>query len=203
MSFFRNIKDYFFNGLLLILPLFFTLSILKMIINLLSKWLLPIHNILPTILTKIIYIEILIGVSFIISFGYIVKRFLLHKFFESLEEIIFKKIPIFESIYFGIKKITNLVNNKNNLKNKEDLVAWIHLPYKNIYCLGLMTGKLDSHLAPDQNKIYFCFFVPHTPNPISGYYVIAAEGDFVTTNLTRQEAMSMIMSGGIIRPENK
>ena len=66
-----------------------------------------------------------------------------------------------------------------------------------------MTGKLEKELSPEKDKNYFSFFVPHTPNPISGYYIVAEENDCIFTSITRQEAISMVVSGGIIKPEPK
>ena len=63
-----------------------------------------------------------------------------------------------------------------------------------------MIGELEKRYSPDEKK-YFSIFIPTTPNPMTGYYVIAAEGEFIFNSMTREEAISIIISGGIIRPE--
>ncbi len=64
-----------------------------------------------------------------------------------------------------------------------------------------MTSELNKELAPNQNEKYYSVFVPTTPNPTTGYYVIVPEKNCTIANLTRQEAMAIIISGGIIQPE--
>lgn len=203
--FFNNIKNYFLQGFIILIPFFFTISILKTIINIISKWLSPLNYLHIPIISNIFnfpYGEIFLACFIVIFLGYILKKFNLYNIIIQFEEKIIKNITFIKSIYFGTKEIIGLLNKKkNNIEN--DVVAWVHLPLKNVYCLGLMTGKLDSDLSPDLSKNYYSFFIPHTPNPISGYYIIVSEGDFIFTNFTRHEAMSMIISSGIIRPEIK
>lgn len=80
-------------------------------------------------------------------------------------------------------------------------VVIMEFPRMGIYSIGFLTGQSAIHLHPTEGKNYFNVFIPTTPNPTSGFLVIAAEGDFTVVDLTRQEAMSLIISGGIIRPE--
>ncbi len=194
------LKQWFFSGLFIIIPIIITINIFKFIINIISQWLMPLHFIIPLKLTVIPYIEIFIACIIITLIGYIATKFILNKLIEYIEEYLIRYIPFANTIYFGIKKIAKILQKKNSIDDSE-LVAWVRLPFKNIYCLGLMTGKVDPSISPDKNKIFYSFFVPTTPNPVTGYYVIAAESDCIFTNITRQEAISMIISGGIIKPE--
>jgi uncharacterized membrane protein len=194
------IKEWFFTGFFMLIPLMGSFVIIRGIVNLLSRWFYPIHNFIPLKLHILPYSEIIIVILLIIIIGYIIQKFLLHRIISVVENNIIQKIPLVNSLYFGIKQVLKIINHKDK-NNEEQLVAWVRLPYKNIYCLGLMTGILPQELSPDKDKKYLCFFVPHTPNPITGYYITAAEEDCVFTSMTRQEAISMIISGGIIKPE--
>ena len=196
----NRIKNYFLNGLFSIIPIFLTFNLIKTIINILSGWLYPLNKIFGNKIL-FIYSEIIIAFILITIIGILFKSLFINLIVKYFETYIIGNIPIAKNIYSGIKKISNLIKTKNEVQDNVQMTAWVHLPYKGIYCLGLMTGKLDKDLAPNQNKNYYSFFIPHTPNPMSGYYVIIEEGDFVFTNMTRQEAMSMIISGGIIRPK--
>ncbi len=117
------------------------------------------------------------------------------------EKKIIQKIPVIKIVYSGIKKITHLIKQSQSNTNESELVAWIKLPKLNIYCIGFYVGELETQYAPDKEKKYFSFFIPTTPNPVTGYYVIAGEGEFIFNQMTREEAISIIVSGGIIRPE--
>ena len=137
----------------------------------------------------------------IILFGAIIHYAKLDTTIHRIEKKIIHHIPIINSIYSGIKKITQIIKKekKPNQLNSQNTVVWIKLPKLNIYSLGLMVGELERKYCPDEKK-YFSIFIPTTPNPMTGYYTIAAEGEFIFNSMTREEAISIIISGGIIRP---
>ena len=64
-----------------------------------------------------------------------------------------------------------------------------------------MTSELPPEIAPVAKQKFYNVFIPTTPNPTSGYFVMLAEDQIEIIDLTRQEAMAMIISGGIIQPE--
>ncbi len=201
--FLKQIYTFFIGGFLAIIPFAITTTLLSFSIEILSKWLNPLHYIFPLhLFGHIPYIEILIAIFYLIIVGILIEYFSAIKIFNFLENNIVSKIPLISNIYFGIKKVFAIIFHKKNPDEKQ-LVAWVRLPNRNIYCLGLMTGKLEKELSPEKDKNYFSFFVPHTPNPISGYYIVAEENDCIFTSITRQEAISMVVSGGIIKPEPK
>ena len=194
------IKSKFSEGLLLVLPLAASVTILKFVINIISKWLSPIKLLLNLDFINFKYSEFLITFLFLFLLGIIFTIPFSYKIYEIFEKII-NKLPGFSNLYFGIKKILKLIFKKEKNGNEEHLVAWVKLPYRNIYCLGLMTTKLDQSIAPEKDKEFLCFFIPTTPNPISGYYIIADKNDCIFIPISREEAISMIMSGGIIKPD--
>ncbi len=197
---FEAISGWFATGIFTLLPLLLTFVIVRFVIQVLTGWLLPLSVFVPHCLTHIPHIEIFTAFFLIIVAGYIIQTFFLDRIISFFENIFLKKIPFVRQIYFGIKQIVHIFNRKKS-QNNDQQVAWVRLPYKGIYCLGFMTGILDKEFSPTQDQLYYCFFVPHTPNPITGYYVIVSEHECVFTTITRQQAMSMIMSGGIILPE--
>lgn len=60
---------------------------------------------------------------------------------------------------------------------------------------------MQPEIAPNRKQKFFNIFIPTAPNPTSGYFIIATEEDIIIVDLTHQEAMGMIISGGIIQPE--
>ncbi|MDR3550903.1 MAG: hypothetical protein P4L31_05780, partial [Candidatus Babeliales bacterium] len=60
---------------------------------------------------------------------------------------------------------------------------------------------LPAELSPTKDKRYFNIFIPTTPNPTTGFFIIIPEEQIITVHLTRQEAMAMVISGGIILPD--
>jgi uncharacterized membrane protein len=203
MSLFFNIKKFFLLGFYIILPISITLYILKIILNFLNLFIIFINDYFSFLsFFNIPHSEFLSLITIIILFGAIIHYAKLDGTIYKIEKKIIRHIPIVNSIYNGIKKITQIIKtDKNpNLINNEETVVWIKLPKLNIYALGLMIGELEAKYCPDEKK-YFSIFIPTTPNPMTGYYTIAAEGEFIFNSMSREEAISIIISGGIIRPE--
>ena len=140
------------------------------------------------------------AIIIVILVGYFFEKLSLNRFLELFEKYVISNIPFIRTVYSGVQKVTKMISKKSEVSEAQ-MVAWVRLPYKNIYCLGLMTGQLPENIVPEPGKLFYCFFIPTTPNPVTGYYVVAAESDCVFTNISRQEAISMIMSGGIIKPD--
>ena len=109
------------------------------------------------------------------------------------------KIPLVRPIYAGIKQLVDAFNphDKESIKH----VVLIEFPRKGMYTIGFMTSEISPSLSPDPQTVYYNVFVPATPNPTSGFYFMVAKEQVIIINLSRQEAMALIMSGGIIQPE--
>jgi uncharacterized membrane protein len=203
MLLFSNIKKFFLLGFYIIIPITITLYILKIILDFINLFVIFINRYFSFLsFLNIPYSEFLTIIICIIIFGIIIHYTKLKTTIYNIEKKIINNIPIINSIYSGIKKITHLLKKDKeiNITNNHSPVVWIKLPKLNIYSLGLMIGELEQKYCPDEKK-YFSIFIPTTPNPMTGYYTIAAEGEFIFNSMSREEAISIIISGGIIRPE--
>ena len=98
-----------------------------------------------------------------------------------------------------MKKLVQAFSVQDKISFKQ--VVLVEFPRLGIYSLGLLTSELRQDLAPDKDKKFFNIFIPTTPNPTSGYFVILPQDQVTIIDITRQEAMAMIISGGIIQPE--
>ena len=81
-------------------------------------------------------------------------------------------------------------------------VVLIEFPRKDIYSIGFMTSEVPAQLSPNKNHTYYNIFLPTTPNPTAGFFLMVDKNNVQITNLSRQEAMALIMSGGIILPDH-
>ena len=109
------------------------------------------------------------------------------------------KIPLVRPIYAGSSNwLMHLI-----LMIKTALNMWclIEFPRKGMYTIGFMTSEISAALSPDPQNVYYNVFVPATPNPTSGFYFMVAKDQVIIISLSRQEAMALIMSGGIIQPD--
>jgi uncharacterized membrane protein len=195
---FNYFKIIFFEGLLTILPITLTLALFAFLFKLLKNWLAPIHLLEPAYLQKIPHSEIILVMLIILLIGAIFKNFFIRSFLHMIESIFFK-IPLMNPIYAGIKQLVQAFTMPEQLTFKQ--VVLIEFPRPGIYSIGFVTREVPSTLRPNHEKKFYTVYIPTTPNPTTGYLIIVPEGDFRVIDLTRQEAMSLIISGGIIQPE--
>jgi uncharacterized membrane protein len=119
--------------------------------------------------------------------------------FIKLAEDLFAKIPLLSTVYFGVKHLVAAFSAQNKSSFKD--VVYVQYPRTGIYSIGFLTSEVPADIAPDKNATYFNIYMPTTPNPTHGYFIIIAQDQFHHANLTRQEAISLIISGGILQPE--
>lgn len=194
-----EIQSIFLSGLFTILPLTLTVALCTFSFRLLKSWLAPIYTIEPLYLKRIPHSEILLVVVFVFLIGLILRLFLLQPIIHWFEAIL-GKIPLLRQIYFGIKQLVHALSAQDKFSFQQ--VVFIEFPRPGVYSLGFLTGPLASELLErHKGERYFNVFIPTTPNPTTGYYVIVPEKDCIITDLTRHEAMAIIISGGIIQPD--
>lgn len=198
-TFFIYMRSFFLHGLLAILPIAITGSLFYFTLEMIKTWLTPIRNVQPAFLGTIPYSEIGLAFLIILLIGIVLKLFIFKSILNSIESLIFK-VPLIKPVYSGIKQLTNAfsLTEKDNITFKQ--VVLLEFPLKGVYSLGFLTTEVVTEIAPHQNEKFFNIFVPTTPNPTTGYFVIVPESNLEITKLTRQEAMAMIISGGILQP---
>ncbi len=193
-----TIQSIFINGLLVLLPITITIAIITYTVKLVQRWLQPIHRIEPAFLEQIPYSEFIFALVTIFVVGIIFKSFFLRTFLHTIERTFFN-FPLMRQLYFGIKQIVLAFTTQDQIMFQR--VVLVEFPRKEMYSLGFLTSETPVLLLPNTQKKYYNIYIPTTPNPTSGYLIIIAEDDIIDIDLTRQEAMSLIISGGIIRPE--
>ncbi|HBY05685.1 MAG: hypothetical protein UV38_C0001G0118 [candidate division TM6 bacterium GW2011_GWE2_42_60] len=198
-----TIKSLFVSGFFALLPLAITFAIFAFLYRTAKTWCSPVFYILPSFLTNIPGVELFIVLLFIIGMGAVLKFFVIKPLIEILEGA-FKKLPLVGQVYFGIKQLLGAFSPKD--KNHFQRVVLVEFPRRGTFSLGFLTNELHSELSPkDANgnvtTTYFNVFVPHTPNPTTGFFIIVPEQECHEIPLTRQEAMTIIISGGIIQPD--
>lgn len=202
---FEEVKSIFINGLLTILPMALTIALFSFTFKLIKNWSNPVYIILPESLKTFAYSGIIVVIITILIVGIILKYFLLHPLIDFVERHLFNNIPLFRQVYFGIKQLIKTLSPHAELTEQAQSVVLIEFPRPGIYCIALVTGKAPTAMIPgvvdEHNTIYYNVFVPTTPNPTTGFFFMVSEHDCKQTTLTRQEAMTLVISGGIIQPD--
>lgn len=193
-----SIKRFFLTGFLTLLPIALTIALFTTAFRIINNWVHPVYHITPQFLKNVPHSEIIFVIIAIFIIGAVIKILLLEPFIETIESL-FSKIPLVSQIYFGIKQIVFAWGPQDEVSFQQ--IILIEFPRSGVYSLGFITGIVPPSLTPNKDIKFYSIFIPNTPNPTTGYYIIAPQDECVPTPLTRQEAMSIIISGGIITPD--
>ena len=214
----KKLKAYFFTGLIASLPFFLTAFILIKIFQMMIKQIndiLPIENILVlflkyfdgnvffaknTVLILTYLLTFIIIYISIIILGIILVHFISAEKIKWFEEELLK-IPLVKPLYNTIKQIREVVFSKKNMAYKR--VLWIEYPRKGIYSLGFLTNEKVARAEKLSEKKLINVFIPTSPNPTSGMFLMVPLEDVIEVDITIEEAIKLIISGGAILPEFK
>ncbi len=194
-------QSIFLKGLFTLLPLTLTVALLSFCFNLIKSWLQPVYTLEPESLRIIPHSEIFLVILAIFVVGVIMQLFIVTHVVDIIENSILNKIPLLRQIYFGIKQLVNALNPNDQITFKH--VVNVPFGATGTYALGFLTNYISPELAPNKDTRYVSVFVPTTPNPTTGFYLVVPESDCRILHITRQEAMTVIISGGILQPETK
>ena len=192
------LRNYFITGVVVLIPIGFTLYLSKILIGLSSK-ILP-QNINPNnyLTYSIPGIEILISLIFITIVGGLSLSFLGKRILKLIDDL-FKRIPFLRTIYSAILQMTESFSNKNNGKKSVVLVEY---PRKNVWAVGFATKENHGEMADKTKQKLINVFVPTTPNPTSGFLLMFPIDDVIYLDMSFEEASKFIVSAGTSTVKN-
>ncbi len=186
------LRNYFITGVVVLIPIGFTLYLSKILIGLSSK-LIP-ENINPNsyLPYAIPGIEIIISIFLITIVGGLSLSFLGKKLLKLIDDL-FKRIPFLRTIYSAILQMTETFSNKENDKKSVVLVEY---PRKGVWAVGFATKENKGEMAQKTNQKLINVFIPTTPNPTSGFLLMFPTDDVIYLDMTFEEASKFIVSAG-------
>ena len=190
------IRNYFFTGVVVLIPIGITLYLTKFLIQVSSKIIpdeINPNNYLPF---SIPGLEILLSVLFITFVGGLSYSFIGKKILQFINDLL-KKIPILRTIYSAITQMTETFTKKEDSKKSVVLVEY---PRKGTWAVGFATKKNKTEIAKKTEKNLINVFLPTTPNPTSGFLLMFPEEDVVYLDMTFEEASKFIVSAGTSSP---
>lgn len=193
-------RKYFITGLLVLVPLVITLWVLNLIISTLDQSLLLLP---PQWRPELVFGFNLPGVGTILTLviifitGVITQNFVGNRLLM-LWELLLKRIPVVSSIYSSVKQVSDtLFSSSGNAFRKALLVQY---PREGIWTIAFQTGvpggDVKNHLQGDYVSVY----VPTTPNPTSGFFLMLRREDTIELNMSVDEALKYIVSMGVVAP---
>ena len=186
------LRNYFITGVVVLIPIGFTLYLSKVLIGLSS-------NIIPENINPNSYlpfaipgIEIIISIIFITIVGGLSLSFLGKKILKLIDDL-FKRIPFLRTIYSAILQMTETFSKKDDDKKSVVLVEY---PRKGVWAVGFATKENKGEMAQKTGKNLINVFVPTTPNPTSGFLLMFPIEDVIYLNMSFEEASKFIVSAG-------
>jgi len=195
-----NLKNYFFTGLLVILPIFITVYVILFLIRGMDAILkfIPVKYLPETYLhIHIPGLGLIFVVILVFAVGLLARNIVGRKIVHLGENIV-ERIPLVRILYAGVKQLLETIFLQKTDAFKR--VALVEYPRRGTYVIGFITGESKGEVQDKTNKNMINVFIPTTPNPTSGFYILIPEDEVVMLNMSVEDAFKLIISGGIVSP---
>ena len=195
-----SFRKWLLAGLLVIVPIAITVWVLEWVISTLDKTLL----ILPAsrhpdqlIGFHIPGFGVLLALAILLVLGATASNFFGNKLVNWWHALL-NRIPIVRSIYSGVKQVSDtLFSESGNAFRKAVLIQW---PRENVWTIAFVTGNPGGDVANHLHGDYLSLYVPTTPNPTGGYFVMLKTSDCIELKMSVDEALKYIVSMGVVVP---
>jgi len=196
----KRLRNYFISGLLFWIPLALSVLVIKFFLdvvnNLVPARLLP--EALLNIDTTIPGSGIILVLLVILVTGLMVTNILGRKLLALWERAL-NKIPGFRNIYNVFKKVSSTVLNSSSDNFRRAFL--IQYPSKGIWVIALQSGDYKGEAESIIGEEIINLFVPTTPNPTSGFFVMVPKKDAIELDMSVEDAFKLIISAGVVTPD--
>ena len=193
-------KKYFITGLLIWIPLVITIWVLKLIVDTLDQSLLLLPEQWRTESFLGVHIPglgVILTLVIVLTTGVLATNFLGARLVRLWHSIL-HHIPVVNSIYSSVKQISDtLFSSSGQAFRKALLVEW---PRPGMWTIAFLTGTPGGDVANHLEGDYVSVYVPTTPNPTGGYFVMLPRKDVIELDMTVDAALKYIISMGVAEP---
>jgi len=190
----HSIRSRFIAGLLVVTPLWLTYVALRFFFRTLDSFFAPLIR--KSFGFSIPGLGFLLLVGFIYLIGMITSNILGRSLFHFWESIL-HRIPLVRNIYQGAKQLIHTISISKTSGFKR--VVLVEYPRSGLYAVGFVTNSVEDKTS---GKQFVVVFIPTTPNPTSGVFEMVPENEIIETNLTVEDGIKMVISGGLVTPPN-
>ncbi len=195
-------KRYFITGLLIWVPLGMTVWVLKFLIDTMDQSLLLLpENLQPENLLgmNIPGIGTVLTLLVVLVTGVLTTNIIGQKLVSFWEGVLWR-IPVVKSIYYGIKQVSDtLFSSQGEAFRKALLVQY---PREGSWTIAFMTGQPGGDVVNHLTGEYISVYVPTTPNPTSGFFLMMLKSDVIELDMSVDVALKYIISMGVVSPSN-
>lgn len=189
-------KKYLITGLLIWIPLAITIWVLQLIVNTMDQTLLLVP---PEWQPKmhIPGLGVVLTVLVVLLTGVFASNLLGQKLIRFWEGIL-KRIPVVNSIYGGVKQVSDTLFSPGGQAFRKALL--VQYPRQGSWTIAFMTGQPGGDVANHLDGDYVSVYVPTTPNPTSGFFLMMSKADVIELDMTVDEALKYVISMGVVAP---
>ncbi len=188
-----SLKRYFLTGLLVIIPIWGTVLILKTLF-------VAVDGILGDLLVRLVpshYVPglgILALILLVFVAGLFATNFMGRQIVKWWEEFL-NRVPLVRGIYSTLKSMMDIVSFSD--QPSYNRVVLIQFPKNGHYCFAFVTGVTKGEMQDLAQEPLIHVYVPTSPNPTSGYFLLVPEHEVTAVDMSVEEAMKLIVSGGL------
>ncbi len=208
LTLFARLRGYFLAGILVTAPIGLTVFLTWMFLRFIDDRVTALipeaynpFNYLPTIWPGLELVKSLLSlvlvIVFFISAGWFARNFLGRLLYQ-LAEYIVDRMPVIRNIYGALKQIFETIMASQSQAFRD--VVMFQYPRPGIWAIGFVTGVTKGEVQRLTDNEVVNVFLPTTPNPTSGFLLFLPRKDLTVLNMTVEEGIKMIVSGGIITP---
>jgi len=196
------LKKYLLTGLVVVVPITITIYIIQALIRAMDEFLTFLPNPLhPDILLglHIPGLGLVLATILVFLIGLLTRNYFGKKVVRLGDRVI-GRIPIIRNIYMAVKQLTEAIFGDDGRHFKQ--VVMLEFPKPGLYSIGFVAGPAGGELEAKTGEKVLSIFIPCTPNPTTGYYVLVPEKDLIFLEMSVEDGFKMVISSGLVSPNN-
>jgi len=197
------VKKYLITGLLIWVPLVITVWVLSFLVDTLDQSLL----LLPVswqprswIGFHIPGLGVLMTLAVVLATGVLAANIIGQRMVQYWAGLL-ARIPIFKSLYFSVKQVSDTLFSSSGLAFRKALL--VQYPRQGTWTIAFLTGQPGGDVANHLKGDYVSVYVPTTPNPTSGFFLMIPATDVVELDISVDAALKYIISMGVVPPDDR
>jgi uncharacterized membrane protein len=193
-------KRYFLTGIVVLIPVVITIWVIRLIVTTLDQSfdILPLEWRPETLVgSHIPGLGVIAALVIVILTGAIATNLLGRKLLDMLDELL-GKIPLVKSIYTGVKQVSDTLFSSSGQAFRQVLL--VRYPHQGVWTIAFQTGVPTLSIAQQLSEPHVNVYVPTTPNPTSGFFLMVPKSQTIELNMSVDMALKYIISMGVVDP---
>ena len=198
-----EVRRYFISGLLVWLPIIITVMVIKFLVDLLSKslLLLPAHMQPDYLLgfhvpgIGVVLTLLVIFITGLFAANFVGRRLV------AMGDRLMSRIPLVRTIYSSVKQVTETMFKPGGQSFRKVLL--VEFPCQGVYSIAFQTAEVNKNIEAVQGESMVSYFIPTTPNPTSGFFMMAPKSRVRELDMSVDQALKLVISLGVVQPNDK